>query len=141
MPGDVYSVDQIIDKTLIAATDVAVYEQPIDSARKIATVKKGQPVGIVSTYFLPKPAEGRTTVYWGFWPVDNYSKPYYAPHIAGLYDTSALKQQGVLTVEEEIEREEEKNKEWYEKILDKIIPVGIVAILGAAVIRGLLSRK
>lgn len=88
-----FNAAEIIDKTLIAKVQIPLYRLPEDNAPVIYTVSPGQSIGIVYSYLLPKP--GRTNLYWQF--IDENGKFYYSEHKTGIYDISALQQQGALT--------------------------------------------
>lgn len=142
---DLYNAGDIIDKTLIALKRLPVYS---DVPRRgsnppiVGYTTAGKPIGVVYSFIEADPTQNRAALWWMFWPGSTYGgKYFYIPHNAGDFDVDALKQQGVLTLEEQREKEEEENKEWYEKIVDRIIPIGVGVILATAVIRGVLSRK
>lgn len=141
--GDMYSVAEVIDKTLVAAKDVPVYDYPGSSGKVIGTTKKGYPVGVVYAWIQETPQEGGK-VWWMFWPASNYDNYFYAVHDKDAFDVDALRQQGVLNVQERKEAENDKNKEWYERLaeitLKAIVPVALVIGLGGPAIKGLLSR-
>ena len=143
--SDLYNANDIVDKTLIALKRLPVYTDVPRSGsipKAAGYTTPNQPIGVVYSYINADPIQNRGTLWWMFWPGQNYGGNYfYIPHNVGDFDVSSLKQQGVLTLEEQRELEEQKNKEWYEKIVDRIIPVGVAVILGGAVIKGLLSRK
>jgi hypothetical protein len=139
-----YDPAKILEKTLVAARDMKVYLHPPDKYNKgeeLGIVKKGDPVGIVYSWLAPDPIKNRSVLWWMFYPASAYSKYYYAPHDEDDFDLSALRQQGVISVGEQIEedkkKEEEENKEWYEKLFDKALPAVIGVVLGIAAIRAL----
>lgn len=139
---EVYSVDQVLEKTLTAKKDLPVYNgYPPGIVKRIGTVKAGNPAGIVFSYIAADPTKGRDQLWWMFYPASSAGSYYYMPHDADAFDLDALRQQGVISVEEQQQQEQDKNKEWYEKVLDKVLPVVVTIGLGAAVIKGLLSRK
>jgi hypothetical protein len=141
MADVVYSAAEIIDKTLIAQMQVPVYRFPNDREQPIGYIQKGQPVGIVNAWIAADPTHDRTGLWWQFYPTNNYSSFYYAPHKAEYYNIGALKEQGVLTEKEKEEAKKDEDKEWYEKLAEKAIPVIVITVLGAAVIKGLLSQR
>lgn len=144
MSNELYDVSQVLEKTLIAAQDLPVFDSyPTKNyqPKQIGIVKKGQPAGIVYSWVNADPANNRANLWWIFYPGSSTGSYYAMPHNAGYYDISALRQQGVITVVEQQEQEDEANKAWYEKVLDKALPVVLVAVLGGAFIRGLVSRK
>jgi hypothetical protein len=143
MPGSsLYAADQLIDKTLIAAQAVPVYRIANDHAVPFGSIGKGNPVGVVYSYLMPNPTYDRSTLWWAFY--DAYNNMYFSKMLPGAYDISALQEQGILTVQEQIEEEKEKNKPWYEQLIDKYGPPLLYTVAGVAVataiIRGFLSR-
>lgn len=149
MPGgDLYDVSKIIDKTLVADKDLPVFDSVPTKANKpmqIGIVLKGNPAGIVYSYINADPANNRPNVWWMFYPATTNGPYYYMPHNAGDFNVSAIRQQGVISVQEQVEedkrKEEDANKEWYEKIMDRVIPVGATVIIAAAIIKGIFSHK
>lgn len=142
LDDQLYDPGKILEKTLVAAKDLTVYQSVPDKwttksqLKKLGIVKKGQPVGIVYSWFNPDPVKNREKVWWMFYPATAYTgEYYYVEHNEDDFDLSALRQQGVISVaeqiEEEKEKEEDEDKPWYEKISDKIIPV--VVTLGIAI--------
>lgn len=136
-----YSPASIIDKTLVAAKDLKVYRFPPDKnlpAVEAGIVKKGNPVGIVYGFLNPDPVRNRSVLWWQFWPASGLSNYYYVPHLEDDFDLSLLREQGVISVKEEIEeqqrKEEEANKTWYEKLFDKAVPVVLSVAVGVALI-------
>lgn len=91
-----YSADQIVDKTLIAAKEVAVKSEPFDAAPKVRTIAPGATVGMVYSWLEPRP--GRSGLYWQFKDGNGF---YYVRHKAGLFDEQFLKDQ---FTQEEIEK-------------------------------------
>jgi len=140
LDNKLYDPGTILDKTLVAAKDVKVYHSApnkyFPNPKPFGVVKAGQPVGIVYSWLSPDPAQNLSSVWWLFWPVTPYSDGYYyAKHEEDDFDLSALRQQGVISVAEQIEeekkKEEDENKEWWEKLFDKAIP--LVLTLGITV--------
>lgn len=156
MPGEIYRASDIIDKTLFAKTDVPIYTavpgylatgRTLDEF-KVGTVKAGNWVGRVDTWISPNPAAGRANIWWQFYPAENYAKPYYAEHKEGRYDISALREQGVLSIEEirkiEEKKKEEENKPWYQSVIDgtigKALPWVAFIVIGSVVVKAVISN-
>ena len=136
-----YNVADILDKTLIAAKDIPVYAYSSTAQGAIAYVKRGDPVGIVRAWIQPSGTDTDRRLWWQFWPATNYSSVYYAPHEEGMYDISALREQGVLSQKEKLEEEEEKDLPWYERLIKRYGIWVVIAILGSAAISGYLGKK
>lgn len=133
-----YSVDDIIGKTLVAKQRVPLYRLPYPNAELIGYVEPGKYVGLVYSYQNIDPANGRYNLWWMFAPAAGTSNYYYAPHVEGYYDIKALAQQGVITTEEKIKREAEAkrlaNEPWYMGLLRTALPwVAGIAIAVVAV--------
>lgn len=137
---DFYNVNDLIGKSLIAKKNIDIYNLPLDkdpNKKKLWSVKPGEFVGVIDTYFNPK--ENRKSTWWGFFKIENGKKKfYYAEHGIGLYNVKALHDQGVLTIEEKIELEKEKNKTFNDYINEFIKNGGTflkyAAIFGAGAI-------
>jgi hypothetical protein len=129
MPGgELYNASQLIGKTLVAQVDVPVFNAlPDRGGKQIGIIKAGSPVGWVYSWVLAKDS----TVWWQY--KDAKGQIYYTLQGVGLYSVSALREQGVLSVPEQIEVAKQKDKDlnaqWYE---NKAIPP-----LGGAVAAGL----
>lgn len=133
--GDIYSAADVVNKTLVAAKDLKVYDAPRTGAKEIGFIKKGQPAGVVYSYLDANPALGRSGLWWQFVYGNSW---YYIPHAEGAFSVSALRQQGVLSTEEKLE--EEKDMPWYEALIKKY-GIWIAGIyLAATAIKGNLSR-
>lgn len=112
--GKVFSADAIIGKTLIARKDLTVINS---SGMPIGYVKAGQPVGVVYSFLEPKP--GTRSVLWWAFNVNGFF--YYVAHAAGLFDVSAIKAQGVLSLDEiyqkQLEQADSESRGWLSKML------------------------
>lgn len=122
-----YNAGDLLDKTFKAKGRVPLYHAAYDNETPYTYVEPGQIIGVLYSWLSP--TAGRTGLWWMFYDQDN--KPYYVPHKEGgnYIDESFFKDQGVLTTEEKIEKENEAN----ESLPDKLIRNGknIVLTLGA----------
>lgn len=129
MSGTTFSADDIIGKTLTAKQPVNIYRYD-NWETPVYTVKAGQPVGVVFSYLAPN--DTRPELLWMFY--DANKKPYYAKHKAGAYSVKSLKEQGVLTEQEQAEA----NQSTGDKII-KLVQKGFLFAglfyLGATFIR------
>lgn len=138
--ADLYSVSDIVGKTLIANTRVPYYASANDSAAPLGYVNAGYPVGVVYSWLDPNPAYNRVGLWWIFQKNGSFI---YAPQRIGLYNIGALNQQGVISTEEKIKQEQEAARiasmgvvEQYIYKYGKYILFTAIAIgLGAAVIK------
>jgi len=138
--SEIYNADQIIDKTLFAAKTVRVYDWPDESFAAVKAVTVGDPVGRVYSWVTGTPGISKYGLWWMLWPETPGGDYLYVPHKEGDFSITALQQQGALTPEQIRALKEEQNKAWYNEILSQALPYATIAILGAAAIRGYLSR-
>lgn len=134
-----YSMNQIVDKTLYAKTNMYVYGSAANGTPPTYGVKAGDPIGVVYSWLDANPTYGRTGIWFMFYPSGGQSNYYYAPYVQGWYDVSELQVQGALTdlqvIQAEKDKEKEDNTTWYEKLGDKLVPVIIWVSLGVAAIK------
>ena len=121
-----YDAGQIIGRTLYAKSSVDLKRLPQDSAPTVFTVDPGKMVGVVDTYVGPNANTGGS-LWWAF--KDNSGRYYYAKHNTGKFSTSALQDQGALTVQQQAQAQADKDKTTTDKITDVIKWVAIVAAL------------
>ena len=104
--GKLYSVNEVLDKTLVANGSTKVYSAAFDNATLKYTTPSGQSLGKVYSYL--KPTAGRT----GSWLMIQTGDNTFVYVPADSASPSALKEQGVKTVDEQVKEEEEaKQKE------------------------------
>lgn len=131
---DYYSADDIVGQTLIAKKDTPIYLSAYDNAVSMGVVKAGQPIGVVYSWVGPKAGTdgwNRSQLWWCF--VETSGMWYYTPHVEGQFDTSNIKQSGVLTVDEkrkaEAETQKRANMSWWEIAMhDYGMPIALAAI-------------
>lgn len=105
--GATYSVNQIIGKTITARVDTKLYSGPRGTPSVVGTVKAGQPIGIVFSYIRPDQGDDRSwLMFESSYTPGTAPKVYYVPNEAA--SGSGLKDQGALTVAEEIKKEQEE---------------------------------
>jgi hypothetical protein len=99
-----YSANQILDKTIIAKTDTKLYSNTSGKGSVVGVVKAGQPIGKVYSYLKPSNSstDGRG---WLMFDSSTYLKSYYVPDEA--VSTTGLKDQGTLTLSEEVKAEQD----------------------------------
>lgn len=109
--GKTYTVNQILDKTLIAAVDTKIYSGAKGTPTVLGTIKAGQPLGKVYSYLRPdQTGDGRSWLMFE----GSANSVYYAPNEAA--SGTGLKDQGALTVAEEIKKEEEEKERLHDPI-------------------------
>lgn len=139
MADPVYSVSDIVDKTLFAAKDLPYFDsQPTaySTPKSIGIIKAGTPAGVVYSWL-----ETPQGIWWMFYPSNTYGHYYYMPHHIGDFDMNALAQQGVLSEPEKAAAAAEENKTWYEKLIGQILPVAAIVYLGGVALKGYISKK
>lgn len=94
-----YSADQLVGATLYARTRVPLKRFPLDTEPVMSEVMPGRIVGVVHSYL--NPSASRANVYWQF--KDSNGQYYYAEHKQGRFSESALEDQGVLSVQDELD--------------------------------------
>lgn len=144
MAEGTYSADEIVDKTLFTKKSLPYYDSvpsKYNTATVIGTIGAGLAAGQVYSYIDADPYENRDTLWWMFYPGGLSGNYYYMPHRQGDFDMAKLEAQGVLSEEQKRIAEADANKKWYEKLFDKALPAVVIAIVGAAAVRGYLSRK
>lgn len=88
-----FSAADIVGKTLIAKTKVAIKRQPSKAAPTVFTVSPGETVGVVYSWVN---ADGE--LWWMYY--DNNKNPYYTQHGTGIYDIKSLNAQGTISLEQ-----------------------------------------
>lgn len=142
--GKTYSVNQIIGKTITASVDTKLYSNPYGQGRVVGTVKAGQPIGIVYSYFRPEQADGRSWLMF-----DNGTTSFYVPN--EVASGTGLKDQGAITVADEIKKEQEEEARrndpvgyYLKKYGLPVLLIGggiyLAATYGKAFIQGKLSQ-
>ena len=142
MPGTIFSAGDIVGKTLIALKNVKVWTNTPDSGGKVAgRVDGGNSCGVVYSWVTER---STGSIYWMF-NDPSYGGYYFIKHEPGAFDISALRKQGVLSVDEKLIAEENKNKPWYQKlgegIGNTIQTVAIIGVLGYLAIEFMKTRK
>lgn len=112
--GAVFQAGALVGKTLIAERKVIVINS---SGNPVGYVNQGQPVGVVYSWLDIKP--GVRPVLW--WQFELNGGFYYVAHQQNLFNVSAIKKQGVLTLDEiykkELEKADNESRGWLSKML------------------------
>lgn len=129
-----YSADEITGRTLVAKTPVPLTRSPYDGATTVHTVPAGSVVGVVDSYLMPKP--GRSRLWWLFY--DTNGTPYFAEHRQGRFSIDDLRNQGAMSVQEQIEQEQNDNetgKQFAERLVKWGVGIFALVYLGKAFIQ------
>ncbi len=135
--SNIFSADQIINKGLFARGPVPLKRLPQDSAPVIYTVQPGARAGTVYSWLDFKPGV-RKNLYWMFY--DENKKPYYAEHLPGRFATSELREQGALTIKEQLQAEARKNETW-KGMSERLVKTAIFVAVGFGVFKILIDKK
>lgn len=120
--GKLYSVSDVIGKSIIASKDTPIYRRADDSTKPVFTAKKGQSIGVVWSFIRP----GELSRYSWLMFEDNNQRPYYikTDNVASQVMTS----QGAKDTETKAAEEEKANQSgrdfWSNKALTAL---GILA--------------
>jgi hypothetical protein len=135
--GQQYSANQILDKTVYAKQKTAVYMNG-DWKTPEYYVQPGQMIGVVYSYLSPSAArDGRSALLF----YNGLNQAYYVIN-ENTIDTGTLKEQGALTVKQEIQAEKDKELRENSPVEYYLKKYGVPAILiiSGIVIAGNLAR-
>lgn len=147
--GKQYTVNQIINKTIVANRDVVLYPSLFSDTGKF-TVKAGQSIGKAHSYLLPSNKSnptGKVVIIFE----RGYNVNYYLKDDNAV-STKSLKDQGALTLKEEQEAEADRIKReadplgyYLEKYALKALLIGggiyLAAKYGTEFIKGKLAKQ
>jgi hypothetical protein len=112
----IISLDQFVEKTLVAKKPVKIYRSP--GGEVVYTVKPGIEVGRV--YSWVGGTNNKPLYFMFYLPAPNDKKAYYAKYEPGAFDYDLLREQGIKTVAEQTKEKEEAQKPTSEKIFDYV---------------------
>ncbi|MGL6121690.1 MAG: hypothetical protein ACRC1W_01375 [Shewanella sp.] len=130
--GKKYTVNQIIGKNVVAGKETKAFSGNRGTPRVVATIKAGQPIGIVASYARPQQADGRSWLMFE----SGYNTVYWVPNEA--VSDAGLKEQGSKTVSQEIKEEQEAKKRQEDPVgyyikkyaLPALLIIGVIVIVG-----------
>lgn len=126
--GETYNANDVIGLTLFARQKVNVYSGPGQQYELLYTVEPGGVVGIVYSWV------NKSGIIW--WQLEPGNK--FVSHAQGKFDIQALKDQGLISTQEQMQNEAEANKPWWEKVIKQgsktIITLGLIGAAAYAVI-------
>ncbi len=131
----VYSIDDLVGKTLFGTRDVNIKRSAFDSAPTVYTVKKGTPIGRLYSWLNAGP--GADSVYFMFYDTNN--RPYYVKGEPKIFSLEALKDQGLKSVEEKA-KEESKSNETTKDFIERLLKYGIVAIAATVILKQIIAK-
>jgi hypothetical protein len=107
-----YSADDVIGTTLYAKKAIKGLSLPSQNSTVLKTYKTGEMIGVVYSYISH--TDGM------YWQIEKPGGYFYVFHAAGNFSSQALKDQGVLTTTEKIEKKEEENTTTGQKIANQL---------------------
>ena len=131
-----FNAADIVDKTLIAKVQIPVTRYADDDAPIIYTVNPGSSVGVVYSFLMPK--ANRTNLWWAF--KDSNDKFYYTEHKTGIYDITALQQQGVLTAAQQQAAAADANLSTTDKVF-KLVQKYLLIGAGVYLLNSIIKKK
>jgi len=138
MPAsNIYSVTEIIGKTLFAKKDVNLHSAASDSAPVVKSIKAGNPVGVVYSWTT----DINGNVWWEM--IDGDYNDDFVKHETGLFDINALTAQGAIDAGTKTQQEQDANKSTEDKIIDagkKVILVSGSIYLGWQILKYFLDH-
>jgi len=117
-----YSATDVVGLTLYAKTNVDIKDEALDDAPVIRTVPAGGMIGVVWSWAEPR--AGRTNMHWSF--LDVNGQIFYAEHKKGRFNLDDLRDQGLLT-------EQEQNQEPlsnFDKAINGVLRLGALIAFG-----------
>jgi len=114
----IYSVEDVIGKTLFSKRVIPVYRLPTTNSELKRIVETGQNVGTV--YSWQKGLDDRNEIWYSL----GFDKKEYVQHKEGNYDIEALKEQGVKTVQEKVQEKKEAGMSTADKIFSGVSGYG-----------------
>lgn len=133
--SNLISADQVVGKTLFTLKALPYYDgvpSPGYSPKQLGVFPANTSAGVVYSWIDPD--VGRPDLWWMF--EGNYGTFYYMPQHPGDFDPNKLIEQGAVTADQQ-----NNPKTWYEKLLSQVLPVVVIAVIGAAAVKGYFSRK
>lgn len=136
--GTQYSANQILDKTLVAKAKTAVYMNG-NFKTPAYYVQPGQAIGKVWSYLKPSDSRGGKAALMFY---NEKNQAYYVLDEQAI-DTSSLKDQGALTVKQEVAIEKEKALRDNDPVGYYLKKYGLPALLiiGGIVIAGGIAKE
>ncbi len=129
-----YNADQVTGRDLYALTPVPLTSDGMDKTKPFAVIPAGDRVGTVESWVGPK--AGRKRLQWMFY--DESGRAFFAEHFVGRFDIGTLRDQGALSVIEQIAQEKADREPLKTKIFTFLkwgVGIGVAAYLANSFIR------
>jgi len=145
-PNPIFNAGDIVDKTLIAATNVPLYKSPTDSAQPVGTISSGNPIGVVYAYLSPDPTADRAELWWMFVAGPDQQNMadaggfYFVPHKAGYFNIQALVDQGVLTAAQATAMKNDAGKSLLQTSIEKYAPLVIGGLITVGIVKAVINK-
>lgn len=134
--GKTYDLGRLIGKTFYATKDVKVWDAvPLKYkpySKVIGTVKSGNPIGVMFSWNTDKDG----SIYLMFERGKDINRPantfgsYFVKVENNAFNISSLKEQGLLTIKEEIQKEESQSVSFQDKLLKNLKTIGLIVAIG-----------
>lgn len=140
--GEQYSANQLLDKNIVAKTDVMLYPSLFKDDGKFL-VKKGQSIGKAFSYLTPTSKNNPTgRVVLQFERSVNGTYQYFWLKDDKAVSTSALASQGTKTVDQEVQEEKDKAEKENDPIVYYAKKIGLPVLMwGAGIYVGVVVIK
>jgi len=140
-----YNIGDLIDKTLYASNDIDIYtNKPVKyGLQPVGKVHAGNPVGVLYSWVTD---DDGTILFQFMGANSNYANTlgsYFTKYDATDYDVEALKQQGILSIDEQLAAEAEEKRKANLTLADRaeeILKYGILAFVGVALVKAFLNK-
>lgn len=145
--GNLVNISQLYDKNIFARKATNIRSLPsVELGKILRTVKAGDRIGMVQSHvngYKNSYSEKDGAIWLQLYPVkgENSGKPAYTKLFPDMLDWASLEEQGAMTVEQQKEAEEEKNKSNFDKIMDNVKGAGKWILLGWVTIKVLDNKK
>lgn len=127
--GTRFSVNQIIDKKLIATRNTNVYSSGFDTSKPKYQVRAGETIGKVTSYLLPRAGRSNTWL-----EVQTSAGYFYVPNESVSGSVTTLKEQGAATVAQEIKKEQDQAQKEKDPLGYYIKTYAIPVLIGGGLI-------
>jgi hypothetical protein len=131
-----YNLQDLIGKTFVAAKDIEIKRYASDTAPVTFVAKKGDTVGVVDSYLMPK--EGRRDIYLMFY--DNANRAYYIALTKNSANLPMLTSQGLTTLQQQAQaqsRKDETTKDFIARNLKTLVLI----VVGGAIAKEVITNK
>lgn len=137
--GNLYSVTDIIGKSLFPNITVSVYDSP--GGNQIGTVSPPNSAGVVYSWVT----DNNGNIWWMFdannsnIPANEYGS-YYIKQSPSTFNVQFLQQQGVLSLIQQQQQQQQQQQTFGDKFLSTLKYIGLV-VVGGVIVKGIIDKK